>query len=102
MPIFWSIILTIGLGIICGAWMPVLPFIFIFTISSFAVGVSTYLSSSSISLTILSSVCVAVMLQVSYVIGMFVFNMTVKYFVHKKDMSHKSQQKLNADIPPNT
>ncbi len=101
MPIFWSIILAIGLGGLCGAWMPVLPFIFILVLSCIGVSISSYFSSFEITSAILNGICVAAVLQISYVSGMFISNFLIKNVAEKKDIVRKTDQKLNADLPPN-
>ena len=102
MPIFWSIILATGLGGICGAWMPILPFICILVLSCIGVVASSYFSSPQFIPALLSGLCVGTILQTSYIAGMFFSKFLGKIFNEKKVTSHKVEQNLNTDTPPNT
>lgn len=102
MPIFWSIILASGLGSLCGAWMPILPFAVILALTSLGVGLSSYVSTTSIIYSILNGVYVATAMQLSYAAGMFAWNFITKNLVKKDKIIHETEQKLNTDIPPSS
>ncbi len=96
--LFWPAIISIMLGIICGAFMPVAPFLLIACIGISGLGVSSRMAGNSVWLAFTDAAIIALILQISYVGGMFLTSLLKKLTPERPERVPANPAKLNHDI----
>ncbi len=76
----WPIILSTALGLLCGLWLPLLPFIVIALIGSFGVTLSSFIAGYTLPSAAFMGVYVAFIIQTSYVFGILARGLITKLF----------------------
>ena len=70
MVVVWPIVISLTLGVLCGAWMPLFPFVIISLIGTFGSAIIIWSSGYGIGYALIDVVCVAIALQAGYVGGL--------------------------------
>ena len=67
----WATLISAALGILCGAWMPILPFMAVALVGTLGVGLSSYMAGLPFDDSVKVVLAVWLSLQVGYAVGLF-------------------------------